>query len=145
MLNNVRSVSWYGYHNTYRFAILGQNTLLRQKHLHVSCNDHSLLIFSRHWTCDFAFFPLSLNKFHPKCRFRDCRGILMKRNEEICSRPKYVIFAFALLQHSNLVCNKRLLTYLLSPWSRNIFEMLIVSKLVKKFPLFFRELEVSFP
>jgi len=48
MLSNVRSVSWYGHHNTYCFAMLELNTLLRRKHLHVSCNDHSLLIFSRH-------------------------------------------------------------------------------------------------
>jgi hypothetical protein len=58
MLSNVRSVSCYGHHHTYRLTILEQNTLLRQKPTHVSWNDHCLLIFSRQRTCGFAYiFP----------------------------------------------------------------------------------------
>jgi len=54
--SNMCSVSWYGHHHTYRFTILEQNTLLYQKLIHVSWNDHCFLIFSRHWICEFAFF-----------------------------------------------------------------------------------------
>jgi len=56
MLSNVRSVSRYGHHHTYRFTVLEQNTLLRQKRVHVAWNDQRLLIFSRHRTCNFAIF-----------------------------------------------------------------------------------------
>ena len=56
VLSNVRSVSCYGHHHTYRFTILEQNTLLRQKPTHVSWNDQCLLIYSRQRTYDFALF-----------------------------------------------------------------------------------------
>ena len=56
MMSNVRSVSRYGHHHTYRFTVLEQNTLLRQKRVYVAWDDQCLLIYSRHRTCDFALF-----------------------------------------------------------------------------------------
>ena len=48
MMSKVCLVSWYDHHHKYRFTVSEQNMLLRQKLMHVSCNDQCLLIFSRH-------------------------------------------------------------------------------------------------
>jgi hypothetical protein len=40
---------------------------------------------------------------------------------------------------------KYLLTYSLTPWCRLLFEKLIVTQLVKKYPAFFMETEISLP
>jgi hypothetical protein len=51
------------------------------------------------------------------------------------STPPYIFMAWYLVKHSNL----------LTPWCRTLFEKLIVTQLVKKYPAFFMELEVSLP
>jgi hypothetical protein len=60
--------------------------------------------------------------------------------ENIANFSSALITAFEILHKvSSLTNNIYLLTYLLTPWYRILFEMLIVTQLIKKYPDFFME------
>jgi hypothetical protein len=46
---------------------------------------------------------------------------------------------------ANLIKDATLLTYLLTPWCRVLFENLIITQFIKKYPAFFMEPEGSSP
>ena len=144
-MSTVCSVSWYDHHHTYFFTILEQNMLLRQKFIHVSCNTHCLLIFCRHWTCEFAFFFSIFKHTSPQLNVPWLHRNINERNRRnIQSFHMWNYCGFLYFNIPLLVCNKRLLTYLLIPWSRKLLENLTGSKLVNNSPAFLGNQKVHF-
>jgi hypothetical protein len=80
------------------------------------------------------------------CKYVDCRT---SRHNEAAPPPVVVLKYVPTLMHCPLITSTFSLTHSLThsptPWCRILFEKLIVTQLVKKYPAFFMEHEGSLP